>query len=520
MPSHRSAAAPIVLDCAGDFVLWRALSRAALMHGLAPEGVVWHDSSNGQGSLNATKLELPAGSPRVLTVPRAFIPLADTVSAHRDPKKWDVLYRVLWKVCLGRDGMPDAGVLSDATDPDVNAAGRMEKAVRFDAHKCKAFVRFRKITGDGSAVPDRYVAWHRPEHRVLRLVAPFFARRFSVMQWTIFTPHESADWNGETLRLGGGVPRGDVVAEDGLEDLWKTYYGSIFNPARIKTGAMLKEMPFRYWSTMPETSIINELLSKAPGRVEAMVSRRVNDVITAAPFVPAGGVTLPQLAKAAQDCEGCDLCELGTQTVFGEGPAHASMMLLGEQPGDEEDRAGRPFIGPAGRLLDSCLSEAGIDRDALYVTNAVKHFNHVLVGSDEEAFDQGSHGDFIPHARGKRRLHKKPSALHVRACRPWLDAELTVISPTLKLIVCLGATAAQALMGPAFRLTDRRGRIIRSQTFPFPLLATWHPSAVLRGKDRASQMRTELIDDLRLATKHAAGSDANGTKGGMFAVPR
>ncbi len=194
--------------------------------------------------------------------------------------------------------------------------------------------------------------------------------------------------------------------------------------------------------------------------------------------------TLPTLREAAASCQGCDLYKRGTQTVFGEGPSKAGIMLVGEAPGDREDIEGKPFVGPAGRLLDDALHEAGVDRKDTYVTNAVKHFN----------FEE----------RGKRRMHKKPRWGEVQACKPWLVSEIFVVEP--KLIVCLGATAAQSLMGADFRITKSRGQILTSEWAPF-LMATYHPSAILRAPEKADRdrMRGEFIDDLRRAIQKLTG---------------
>src|SRR5687767_15758956 len=167
--------------------------------------------------------------------------------------------------------------------------------------------------------------------------------------------------------------------------------------------------------------------------------------------------TLPSVRDVARDCKACDLYKKGTQTVFGEGPSKADIMLVGEQPGDAEDLAGRPFVGPAGRLLDRALEEAGVDRELAYVTNVVKHFKW--------------------QPRGKRRIHQKPNAAEIAACRPWLDAELAVLTPDV--LVCLGATAAQALLGRSFRVTRDRGRLVDTPLAP-ATLATVHPSSILR----------------------------------------
>jgi uracil-DNA glycosylase len=197
---------------------------------------------------------------------------------------------------------------------------------------------------------------------------------------------------------------------------------------------------------------------------------------TASVFLPPR-FTLRTLEHAAKICAGCDLHHLGTQTVFGEGPVPAELMLVGEQPGDREDREGRPFVGPAGALLDAVLSEVGLARDQVYLTNAVKHFRW-----------EGM--------RGKRRLHRKPSMGHVSACRPWLDAEISIVRP--ETLVCLGATAAQAILGRSFRLTERRGEILDVDGIAPRVAATVHPASILRAtSERARQeQRAAFVDDL------------------------
>jgi DNA polymerase len=194
------------------------------------------------------------------------------------------------------------------------------------------------------------------------------------------------------------------------------------------------------------------------------------------PPIPRGRLTLPALRNAAATCTACDLYKRGTQTVFGEGLASARAIFLGEQPGDQEDKVGRPFVGPAGKLLDRALEEAGIDRKLVYVTNSVKHFK------------------WVP--RGKRRLHEKPNAREIAACRPWLEAELAVLKP--EVLVCLGATAAQAILGKSFRVTQMRGQIL-SHELAEKVMATVHPSSILRAPDDEARHREmELfIRDLR-----------------------
>jgi DNA polymerase len=200
---------------------------------------------------------------------------------------------------------------------------------------------------------------------------------------------------------------------------------------------------------------------------------------SAADFLPPK-MELPVLREASRGCRGCPLYCNATQTVFGEGPAHATVMFVGEQPGDQEDLAGRPFVGPSGHLLDEALQEAGVPRDDCYVTNAVKHFK------------------FEP--RGKRRIHSKPSAREVAACRPWLEAEIQLVRPTM--IVCLGATAAQSLLGRDFRVTQHRGEVLKSEWAP-SMLATVHPSSLLRVPDpeMRREARRQFVDDMKVVAR-------------------
>jgi uracil-DNA glycosylase family protein len=203
---------------------------------------------------------------------------------------------------------------------------------------------------------------------------------------------------------------------------------------------------------------------------------------TAAEFLP-DTLTLPKLREAATGCRACDLYKTGTQTVFGEGAKTAQVMFVGEQPGDQEDLQGRPFVGPAGKLLDRAMEEAGVDRSLAYVTNVVKHFKW--------------------QARGKRRIHQKPSWAEMTACRPWLDAELAVVKP--RVLVCLGATAAQALLGRQFRVTKQRGELVESPLSP-NVLATIHPSAILRTDDADREREyAAFVDDLRVVAKLITG---------------
>jgi uracil-DNA glycosylase len=212
-----------------------------------------------------------------------------------------------------------------------------------------------------------------------------------------------------------------------------------------------------------------------------LASTKNPDVPDSLPVAPKH-FDLDGVRQAASHCKACDLWKLGTQTVFGEGPSTAKVMLVGEQPGDREDTEGKPFVGPAGNLLNKALEEAGIDRKIVYVTNAVKHFK------------------WTPDPRGKRRIHKKPRYSEIQACRPWLEAEIALVRP--KVLVCLGATAAQALLGKEFSVTRQRALWVQSELAPY-VMATVHPSSILRAQDsesREAQMKM-FVRDLRVAAK-------------------
>lgn len=454
------------VDPPWDLDAWRAQARAALTAGIAPDALDW--SAEHGGLLAARPV---SDAPTVREAPhvgRAFIGLARNVLAHRDPGRHALLYRLLWRIAAG-----ERDLLDFAADPDVRRAQQLEKAVTRDTHKAKAFVRFREVPGKDNT----FVAWYEPDHCILDLVAPFFVRRFAGMHWAIVTPERSATWDGAALTLGPGGSRADVPAEDAGEALWRRYYASIFNPARLNPKAMRAEMPERFWKHLPEAREVPRLMREAGERVHAMVERTPQPSrsrIPAPVFAPAPTEGLDGLATALRACRACALWSPATQAVAGEGPPDARIVFVGEQPGDAEDLTGRPFAGPAGHLFDRALAEAGIERRECYVTNAVKHFK----------FAQ----------RGKHRLHVRASAAEQRACRPWLERELSMLKP--QAIVALGATAAQALMGPGFALMRERGRW---QEGPggVPLLATVHPSWVLRQAGRADDAFALLAEDLR-----------------------
>jgi DNA polymerase len=462
-----------------DFAGWRTAARTLRAQHVAPEAALW--TVDGADELFAAELEPLPAKATSFTVPREFVELADAVILHRSEERFALLYRLLWR--LERE--PD--LLHIRSDPDVSRAHDLSRAVDRAAHKMKAFVRFRLVPeADG---PQTYVAWFEPAHRVTERTAPFFVRRFANMRFSILTPDVCVHWDRETLAATPGADPADAPREDALEEYWRTYYASIFNPARLKTAQMQKEMPKHYWRNLPEARLIPELIAGAQAKTDAMVRQSPSEptrrVVRAAqrasrdaPFDGAAPADLEEIAAGIQVCRRCDLWRDATQGVPGEGPRRAKLMFVGEQPGDQEDLAGRPFVGPAGQVLDKALAEAGVPRSETFVTNAVKHFKHEL--------------------RGKRRIHKTPTSGEVSACRWWLDAERRIVRP--RVVVALGGTAALAVFGKPTPVGK-----FRQQAIQLPDQAqgvvTYHPSYLLRLPDAEAKAEAYglFVKDLKFA---------------------
>jgi DNA polymerase len=481
----------VILPGPADFAAWRNAARGLVGAGVAPEQAEWRVAGDAPGLFG----DLPpprAAAGAGFRVPRGFIEMAELVIRHRDPERFALLYRVLWRVTHGEPGLVEI-----ATDPDIAKLSAMAKAVRRDAHKMHAFLRFRQVETEQGL---RHVAWFEPDHHIEEAEAGFFVRRFAGLRWSIVTPRRSIHWDGSELTFGPGGRRADVPPDDAVEPLWRAYYAAIFNPARLKPGAMRAEMPRKYWRNMPEAAEIPRLIAEAPRRVAEMVAREATapnpnrQKPIAAPCVEpdmdlldAG--TDPDTALAALKREMERRNDLpawslrATQLVFGEGRIGAPLMFVGEQPGDEEDIQGRPFVGPAGRVFMRALEQAEIRRDAAYVTNAVKHFK------------------FTP--TGKRRLHQSPDAGDIAYYRPFLLREIGIVGP--KLLVALGATALRALAGKALPVLKTRGTVVAGPEGR-PVFATVHPSYLLRLPDPDSQQREfdRFVEDLKAAAAQAA----------------
>jgi uracil-DNA glycosylase len=463
-----------MLAAEDDFDGWRDSARALALAQVPAGEVVWQV---GEQAADLFGNEAPPDAPPAgaFSVPRLFVSLAQEVVRHADRERFALLYAFLLRL------RQNPKLIDDHADPALRRLEEMAKLVRRDVHKMRAFLRFREVAEEDSS--NRFVAWFEPEHHIVRANAGFFVRRFTTMRWSILTPELSLHWDGETLSEGPPAAKADAPAGDPIEEVWKTYYASIFNPARVKVGAMLKEMPRKYWKNMPETALVPELLAGAQARETGMIAKAETE--RAADRAGIGGNLRAAWEALRDEAKGCTRCHLykdATQTVFGEGPVDARLMFVGEQPGDQEDLAGRPFVGPAGQVFDRAVAAAGVDRTRVYVTNAVKHFK----------FEQ----------RGKRRIHSKPGGPEIDACRWWIEQERVLIRPPVT--VALGATAARSLLGKVVTIGGSRGRAHRLEDGG-ECWVTVHPSYLLRLQDKA-QAEDEFgrfVEDIKRAKARA-----------------
>jgi len=428
---------------------FRTAVRQLIAAQVPPEDVVW----NAGGVPDLFGEAAPGEAPPV-ALPRAVADLVRLVVCHRDPERYGLLYTLIWRVLHG-----ERALLEVQSDPLVHRLYLMAKAIRRDLHKMHAFVRFRRVEATEG---ERFTAWFEPDHYIVEATAGFFVDRFPGMKWSILTPMGSLDWDGTRLLVGPPAERTEAAAQDDVEQGWLGYYESTFNPARANPAMMQAEMPKKYWRNLPEAKLIPGLLQSAPARVKEMLEREALAAIKRNPDKAVAAMsdqepkTLDELNRLITASE--PMVQGGTKAVLGEGPVGADIAFVGEQPGDQEDVQGRPFVGPAGQLLDRVMEQAGIDRRRAYLTNAVKHFKY--------------------EQRGKRRLHKTPTAGEVKHYRWWLTKELELARP--KLIVALGATAVLALTGKALPITKVRGP---TEFDGRPGFITVHPSYLLRLPD-------------------------------------
>ncbi|MBN8872084.1 MAG: UdgX family uracil-DNA binding protein [Rhodospirillales bacterium] len=425
----------VVLTRETDWEGWRRATRALVLTGVAPEKITWR--------IGRVPAPLPEAQ-GTFNVPRNLVEIAALAFQAHARDRFDRLYRLVWRAHHG--ALPAA----PQDDPALAEAQALAFAVRAEAHRMRTHMRFMPVEdADG----PRFLGWYAPQHHVLEANAQLLARRFPDKRWSILTPEGSAHWDGgghAALRFGPGA-RG-IVDDATLATWWDAHHAALLQEA----------VP---GSSVPEA----EALDEAP---------RPPDLPPLGPVVLdlAPDPAVHRAAVEAGQCRRCDLWQPASQTVFGEGPAGAQVVFIGEQPGDQEDVIGRPFVGPAGQLLDRAMEEAGIDRRTIYITNAVKHFK------------------FTP--RGKRRIHQSPDATEIQVCRFWLDVERVQLAP--RLLVLMGASGARAVLGRPVTVTRERGR-------PFALedgqtaFITVHPSYLLRIPDPAGKAREyrAFVEDLR-----------------------
>lgn len=480
----------VPLPVTGTFAAWRAAARGLLAQGIAPADLDWRCGAASPGLFDQVAPEVAAGA-SMFHVPASFVDLARDVICHRDPMRFARLYALLWRL----RARPQ--LMGDTADPALRALRDMARSVGRDRHKMHAFLRFHEVPSTG---PRRaFAAWYEPDHLIVESVVPFFRNRFADMDWTILTPDARADFRDSTVTLGPGAPR-PPLPDDQTAALWTTYYSHIFNPARVNPSVMRSHMPTRFWANMPEAQAIPGLIAGAEAQLRQMaasgaVPSRRPDPEATEPAVQ----SLTELQARIRDCRRCDLCRAATQAVCGTGAAQAALMVVGEQPGDAEDRRGQPFVGPAGAVLDQALAAEGLDRGAVWLTNAVKHFK------------------FTP--RGKQRLHQNPTRGEIQHCRWWLDEERRLIAPRVTL--ALGNSAVWALTGRAGQIAARRGQVETARDGG-TIILSWHPAAILRQPDpvQAQEMRQALRRDLALAWRlsmtpgdQAASAAAAGANG-------
>jgi len=438
---------------------------ALLAAGVAPDQAAW--------SVGASADLFGAAAPEARARWRGEKYFAPAL-LHRSETRFALVYRGLWRAAR------DRGWLGNPSDADLCALRKLEGEVRRDIHKMRALVRFRELHDDDG---ERFVAWYEPSHYTLRVNADFFCHRFANMRWSIITPDLSVHYDGE-VRFAAGGSRRDVPAEDARDEDWRTYYASTFNPARLNLAAMQSHLPKKFWRNLPEAQAIPQLARAAHDRAEAMIATPPTTPRRATVFnTPAPASDLSDLRAQLASCQKCPLHRDATQTVCGAGPAGARLMIVAEQPGDQEDLCGAPLVGPSGKVFDEALRRVGCDREKIYVTNAVKHFKFTL--------------------KGKRRIHAKPSVGEIDMCSRWLHREVELVRP--KIIVAMGASALRGLTGQTLAVRESRGRIIELAEGR-RLLTTTHPAYLLRLQDEQEKRLAwrAFLDDLAQAVELAA----------------
>ncbi|MSP01058.1 MAG: DUF4130 domain-containing protein [Acetobacteraceae bacterium] len=406
-----------------DWTGWRRAARAFVLAGVEPADLTWT-----VGGLEASRLPDAEGG---FTLSGSLVALAARAFQARDPERFGLLYSLIWRAHRGT--LP----LTGEDDPDMRIARRWALAARADAHRMRTHLRFVPVTFRGQG---HFLGWYEPGHFVLEPNARLMARRDPALGFTLVTPDGTAHRDATGLRFGSGLKNPED--DETLVAWWEAHQDTLLATAHDDGG-------------LPEA----EDLPEAPRPPD-----RPNLGPVVLPARPSNAMRT--LTRDASGCVRCPLHGPATQTVFGEGPSGARAMFIGEQAGDQEDTIGRPFVGPAGQLLDEAMEQAGIDRRQIYITNAVKHFKFAL--------------------RGRRRIHVSPSPEEIGICRFWLDAERAALNPAV--LVLLGGSAGRAVLGRPVAVTRERGRPFNLPDGGLAFL-TVHPSFLLRQPDEASRAR-------------------------------
>lgn len=492
-----------------SFAAWRRAARALLRQGVEPSQIEWVESGNeaaaesggnglgsgqvahssatsvAEGISSTTAVEVPNAEPArtgsaiatAPAIPRELLSWLKTAACFRAPDRWSLLYRVLWRWTRA-----ERNVL-DLDDPDGALLDQRIKAVEHETADLLLLTLFRRR--EPSMQPPELVGWYEPHHDLLERAAALFATPMGDSTWMLATPYGAAFWNGmllridrppaeqhqqTTLALPESAMTGEALTSMPTEALWLAYYASAFN-------GQPSPVPLRYWRTPPAGPPLPAHLSRARSRLGAQ-SAAVT--VPPAPPIEYSAVTPPlrEPTGPLATCRRCALWRNAKQAVAGAGSDHAAIMVVGEQPGEYENQHGEPFTGPAGQLLDAVLARAGLKREALYLTYAVKHYKWETL--DEE------------------RVHRTPVRREVEACQYWLEKELTRIAP--RVVVTLGATALKALTGAHVSLSEYVGQIIAHEGRL--IVPAWHPSYALRTADAG--LRDDIVAAIATAFSRAA----------------
>ncbi|RKE39785.1 DNA polymerase [Paraburkholderia sp. BL23I1N1] len=505
-----------------SFAAWRRAARALLRQGVDPSQIEWVESgseaaveSRGADNGSAAGHALPSsatsaaehiacataagvpgaepagivagdvdtGTTAALAIPRELLSWLKTAACFRAPDRWALLYRVLWRWTHGEHHV------LDLSDPDGALLDQRIKAIEHETEDLLTLTLFRRR--DPSMGPPEFVGWYEPHHDLLERAAARFAARMGDSTWMLATPHGAVFWNGMLLRidrpaaeerepaahaLPASAMTGEAITSTPAEALWLAYYANAFN-------GLPSPVPLRYWRMPPAGPPLPARLARERSRLGAQSA-----AVTVPPTPPVeySAMTPPLLEPTGPlaTCRRCALWRNAKQTVAGAGPASAAIMVVGEQPGEYENQHGEPFTGPTGQLLDAVLVRAGLERKALYLTYAVKHYKW-------ETLDQ-------------QRVHRTPARREVEACQYWLEKELTRVAP--RVVVTLGATALKALTGAHVNLSEYLGQTIAHEGRL--IVPAWHPSYALGMAD--ARLRDDILASIATAFSRAAALAGGG----------